>query len=317
MEVLSQYKKFNIKKAFFSFLIAFAIFYFLLSKINIKNVIETILHSDVRLLIFASLIYYIGFFFKSLRWKILIGNIGLEVKLPRVYEIYFLGQFINSILPGRIGDFYRAHLIKKDYGLARSKVIGTIFIEKLADLSFILIFLVISAFLVFGANIPKGFREIIIILGTLLVIIALISIVLINNLRVKWISLFPKRLQLMYKNFLEAYSESINFKTFPLFLLCTLLLWFFEFLMFFLVTISIRLKLNISLVILIILVANLLLALPLTPSGLGIVETGIAGVLIFVGVKNDIAVSVALLNNLVGYWNQLIFGFVAYLRSNR
>jgi len=317
MKVLSPNKKVNIKKAFFSFLIAFAIFYLLLSRINIKNVVEIIFNSDVKLLVFAFIIYYIGFIFKSLRWKILMGNIGLEVKLTKVYEIYFLGQFINSILPGRIGDFYRAHLIKKDYGLARSKVIGTIFIEKLVDLSFILIFLVISAFLVFGADIPKNFREIIIILGIFLVVIAIISVSLISNLSIKWISLFPKSLQLMHKNFIEAYSESLNFKTFPLLLLCTLSLWFFEFLMFFLVTISIGLKLKISLVLMVILIANLLLALPLTPSGIGIVETGIAGALILVGVKNDIAVSVALLNNVVGYWNQVIFGFVAYLRYNR
>ena len=124
-------KKFFTRKTLFSFLIVVIIFYFFLSKINIKNVIKTISNANYYFLIFAFLLYYVSFLFKSFRWKVIIKNVGFKTRLTSIYEIYFLGQFVNSILPGRIGDFYRAQLMKTNYGISRSKIIATIFSEKI------------------------------------------------------------------------------------------------------------------------------------------------------------------------------------------
>ena len=63
--------------------------------------------------------------------------------------------------------------------------------------------------------------------------------------------------------------------------------------------------------------ANIIVAIPITPSGLGLVEAGIAGVLILMGIEKNISISVAILNNLINYWNQLIVGFFVYIKSKR
>ncbi len=316
MNILSIHKKFFTKKTLFSFLLAFIIFYFFLSKIDIRNVAKAISNANTYLLVFAFLLYYISFLFKSFRWKVIIKNIGFKTRLTSIYEIYFLGQFVNTILPGRIGDFYRAQLMKANYGIARSKIIATIFNEKIIDLTFIISLLLISVVVLFGINIPKGIIQIL-ILGLILIIVIFSLLIFMKKLRMILFSQIPKNIQIIAENFEKSYLKSINFRTLPIILIYTLLIWFFEFLIFFLVTKSIGLKLSISLIIFSVLMANLLLILPITPSGLGVVEAGVIGVLIFVGINKDISVAVALLNNIVNYWNQLLFGFIAYTFSKK
>jgi len=316
MNVQSIRKKFFIRKTFFSFLLAFIIFYFLLSKINFENVVKIILNANIYFLIFAFLLYYVSFLFKSLRWRVIIGNVGLKTRLTSVYEIYFLGQFVNSILPGRLGDFYRAQLMKMNYGIARSKIIATIFSEKIIDLLFTFGLLLISVVLLFGTDIPKWIVQLL-VFGVILVIALFLSLMFMNKLRKVFFSRIPKNTRVISENFERSYLKSINFKTFPIILIYTLLLWFFEFLIFFLVTKSISLNLSISLVIFTVLMANILLILPITPSGLGVVEAGVVGVLIYVGLNKDISVTAALLYNIVNYWNQLLFGFLAYVFSKK
>lgn len=316
MNIPSIRKKFFAKKTFFSFLLAFIIFYLFLSNINARNVVKTISNANLYFLVFAFLLYYISFLFKSLRWRLIIENVGLKTRLASVYEIYFLGQFVNSVLPGRIGDFYRAQLMKKNYGIARSKIIATIFSEKIIDIIFIISSLLVSALFLFGNDIPKGVIQILFFGGSLVIVLSC-SIMFMKKLQIILFSRIPKNIREIFENFEKSYVRSINFRTFPTILIFTLLIWFFEFLIFFFVTKSIGLNLGISLIIFTIVMANILLIVPITPSGLGVIEAGVIGVLIFVGVNKDIAVAVTLLNNIVNYWNQLLFGFFAYAFSKK
>lgn len=72
------------------------------------------------------------------------------------------------------------------------------------------------------------------------------------------------------------------------------------------------------------LASALLTVLPFTPSGLGVVESGIVLVLLLASemgllpeVSRGQALSVALLDRLVAYWSLLFFGIVVYVFSKK
>ena len=65
------------------------------------------------------------------------------------------------------------------------------------------------------------------------------------------------------------------------------------------------------------LAASLLTTIPLTPAGLGAVETGIVGVLQWVGVERNAAASVAVIDRVIGYWSILVIGVVIYIVSRK
>ena len=200
--------------------------------------------------------------------------------------------------------------------MLKSKALGTIFVERLCDISFIAILFVVSSFEVFGSVLPSFIIKAII---TLLVIVAAAILVFlaIKMGKLPLQKILPKKFVIIYKNFQFAVSESLNLRSLPKIIFSTFIIWSLEFLIFYFVTTSVNLKLNVFQILFVITMANIIVAIPITPSGLGLVEAGIAGVLILMGIEKNISISVAILNNLINYWNQLIVGFFVYIKSKR
>ncbi len=55
-----------------------------------------------------------------------------------------VGCAVNSLLPARLGELFRADFCKRQYGVKRSLVLGTIAIERLMDGIFVVTALVIG-----------------------------------------------------------------------------------------------------------------------------------------------------------------------------
>jgi uncharacterized protein (TIRG00374 family) len=66
------------------------------------------------------------------------------------------------------------------------------------------------------------------------------------------------------------------------------------------------------------LIASLLTALPLTPAGLGFVESALVASLLLMGVRSEqLAFSVAFLDRTISYASLVVIGLVVYLVSAR
>ncbi len=66
----------------------------------------------------------------------------------RATEILFLSWFVNCLVPAKLGDLYRAWLLKGNYGGSASRTVGTVFIERIADI-----------IVIFGAGARGGLLE--------------------------------------------------------------------------------------------------------------------------------------------------------------
>src|SRR5205814_7231733 len=116
-----------------------------------------------------------------------------------------------------------------------------------------------------------------------------------------------------------------SFRALPLLFGYSLLVWAVEAGRVYFITRALRLDmLPLSMVLFVALAGALLTTLPLTPAGLGFVESGIAGVLILVeslgithGVGKDTATAVAILDRSISYWSLVLVGFLAYVLSKR
>lgn len=307
-------KKSQVLKIAVSFLLAFLILYFFISSTDIGKIIKVISNANFLLLFAAFALFYAVLIIKSLRWKIFLANAGFKENFGSVLEVYFLGQFINTLLPARLGDFYKSHLMKKNFGISGSKAFGTVFVDRLFDLILTAVLFVVAAFALFGGNIPYGIKKSILLLS-LLALAVLAAIFLFHMKKKFMIGIIPKRFKNTFKNFQSAAYGSLNLRTLPMISILTLIAWLFEFTILYLITKSIGLNLSIYLIIFIVIATYAVMIIPLTPAGLGFVEAGIAGILLLVGIDRNLAISVALINSFISYWNQLIFGFLVYLVS--
>ena len=64
----------------------------------------------------------------------MLSKAGTEVKLKDSTEILFLSWFVNCLVPAKLGDLYRAYLLRGNFGASISRTVGTVFVERIADI---------------------------------------------------------------------------------------------------------------------------------------------------------------------------------------
>ena len=91
----------------------------------------------------AIAVYWIALAIRISRWRLLLS----ETKLLNYGEVgrsLIVGYTVNNLLPARLGELFRVDFVRREYGVARSAVLGSVIMERLADT------LVVMALLGFG-----------------------------------------------------------------------------------------------------------------------------------------------------------------------
>jgi len=321
----------SLKRRFFrphtlvSFVIAFVILYFLGTKmdINVEEATKILRGTDLFLLFLSFLVYYLTFPLRGWRWQLLLGNAGFQ-DLPSIgdlSEVSLLGYFANNVVPAKLGDVYRSYLLKKSAGLSFAKVMGTVVSERLIALVVLAVMVAVTSLIGFRGHLPdKVLQTLGMALG--LVLIGVAGLMALRGGRTFIRRIIPERFRSLYVRFEEGLFLSL--KRFPLLLVLTILIWAMEGGRFFFAARALDLPVDPMTSLFIALASALLTVLPITPSGLGVVESGIVLVLLLaseMGLLPEVgraqALSVALLDRLVAYWSLLFFGIVVYVFSKK
>ena len=308
------------RRTLLSFAVAIALLAFLFSRVqlDVGQVVATILRADPLLVLLALAVYYLVFPVRGLRWQLMLRNAGVPSPLGalRLGLIIFMSWFANCVVPAKLGDVYRAYLLRKHSGLSLSMAGGTIVAERLVDFAFVLILLGASALAIFRGRLPPEvlpFLEI----GALLVLVAGLGLLALRRWDTFLLRFLPTRLHGIYERF---HGGTIGaFGSYGLLLLYTPLGWLPEFLRFWLVARAVGLDLGEGLVqelgvaVFVSLGSALFTTATPTPGGLGGAELAIVAALGLLGATGEVAVAAALLDRVISYWSLVLFGFLTYL----
>lgn len=307
-----------------SFGIAIAILWFVVRRLDIDPgaIWAQIRQANLLLLALAFILWYGAFFVRGWRWGYMLDSAGLNrvhgFSLPPtrgLAEIIVLAYFANSIVPAKLGDAYRAYLLKRESGVPFSAGFGTILAERLVDAMMVVIVLAGSALLVFGAEMPSQARPAM-MLGGLLIVVGVVGLSVLWLTRNSVICVLPGRLQDAYARLQEAIFGSLRRPALVLGL--GVLLWLNDGMRVWFVARSLDAGISPAVAILIAVMGALLTIIPFTPAGLGVVELGVGSVLVGVlGVDPVVAGSMILLDRVVGYWSLLVVGTTLYVRRTR
>ena len=86
------------------------------------------------LVLVAFLVFYIGFPLRGLRWSILLRGTGFRIGVKDSTEIIYLSWLVNCVVPAKLGDLYRAYLLRINSDASLSRTFGTVFIERILDI---------------------------------------------------------------------------------------------------------------------------------------------------------------------------------------
>ncbi|MCL7411690.1 MAG: flippase-like domain-containing protein [Methanosarcinaceae archaeon] len=305
------------KKTIFSFIVSFSILYLLIKNVDFNDVIVVTKNLNLPIYILAIVVHYSSFYIRGLRWKKLLNTIQIRASTSALTEMVFLSWFANSIVPAKIGDVYRSYLLKRYNSAPISTSLGTIVVERIFDITVLLILLSVSGAILFKDKIPGQILQSLEV-GYILLGLLIFGLVLLKVFKNNIMQIIPNKFVIIFENLHKSVYDSFsNPNTFVNVSILTVISWFLESGRFLLVTKALGVDLSLPVIIFVVLAASVLTAIPLTPAGLGAVEVSIVGILAIMGIDTAVGTSIALLDRLISYWSVLVVGAVVYVISDR
>jgi uncharacterized protein (TIRG00374 family) len=287
--------------------------------VNLGDTVELILSANVGLLVLAFVVYYATFPIRAFRWRHILAKVGTRVRFVDALEILYISWFVNCLVPAKLGDLYRAYLLKADNGASASKTVGTIFIERIADIIVIFVMALAAGYWSFRGRSMPGV-DVIFILGFVLAVILIGSVVVLRFYGQHVTRFLPMRFAELWQRFHEGSTGALTRSALPVIGVTTVFIWLLEGARLYFVIHALGIpgvNLGISASVFVALVAALLTAMPLTPAGVGFVEAGIAGALLIYGVSPEHAAAIALTDRAISILSVIVTGGVVYLFSGK
>ena len=304
-----------------SFLIGGVLIYFLSSRFNLdwSQMFSHIKEMNIFSYVCAFFLYYVSFVFRGIRWRVLglnasrklVENSELSFRTPPIYECSLLilnGWFVNSIAWLRMGDAYRAYAFGSRTRAGFSWSLGTIFAERVLDMSTVFVLLLIGGGLL-TASIDDTMSRIL-ILSAFAMSVVLLLVVLVIFYAGNWLITFlPEKLSRYVVNFKEGTVGS--FDRLPVLIMLGALGWGIEILRLWLVINSLGIETELALIMIAALGASVFSTVP-TPGGVGVVEPGMTA-LLSISMSGSEAAAVALCDRGITYLSVLVVGLLAFL----
>ena len=293
-------------------------------KININPRLTWIAmrNANVYFVLAAFIVYYLSFPLRTVRWRMLLENIGYTkengIQLPnfwKLLEIIYVSWFANVIVPAKLGDLYRAYLLRREAGLPASRTFGTVLAERLLDLIVLLLVFIPSVIISLHENLPPQ-----LVLGLKitmgLVVVGIIGLFMLRQFPSQIGRVVPKRFRGYYFQFQEGTLGS--FRRIPSLTGLTVGVWACEALRFFFIALALNLISGsfthvLSASLFIALGEALLTVIPFTGGGIGLVEGGMLAMISLFTPNTSLALAAIVIDRAISLFSILIIGFIVFM----
>ena len=251
--------------------------------VNVDELVGAVRDANPLFLLAGFLVFYAGFPLRGFRWVLLLRGAGFRIGTPSATRILFLSWLVNCLVPAKLGDVYRAYLLKINSTASLSRTFGTVFIERILDLFAIAVLGLAAGYWSFRDGLPPSIQVVFAIGVGVVVVLALLLLTLRNFGRRILVRLpIPRRERLLelYDRFEEGVFGAVGLRALPGLVIVTGLIWATEAFRLYFVVQALGfhdVALGLSGAFFVALIGSLLTAVPLSPAGLGIVELGVVG----------------------------------------
>jgi uncharacterized protein (TIRG00374 family) len=149
---------------------------------------------------------------RTVRWRLLLSPFQ-SIPTKRLFSIVMTGAMINNLVPGRAGEFWRAHTVGRREGLSRATTFGTIVVERVID-GAVLVVLAAVMVLAIGPTTSLAIliASMLVVFGVALVAVAALALShrLGRNFTRTLIALVPSRYKGSIEDKLELFIEGLQ-----------------------------------------------------------------------------------------------------------
>ena len=142
-------KKYHIKGILnfvLSFVLAVILLYVAFHDVNFSEILNIVSHASVFWIVVLSVTFLLSHFIRAVRWKIILRSVKQNTSLKNLFGSLMVGYAVNCVIP-RLGEITRAVLIGRWEGLSRSSMLGAVIVERVIDIIFLGISVLISVYI--------------------------------------------------------------------------------------------------------------------------------------------------------------------------
>jgi len=317
---MSQLKRI-LKSPLFRYLIGFIIsgltLYLSFQNINLNDILYQLSQTNLVFLSLAVISLGVGFLFKIIRWKILLGLRCSSVYLSQIGMSYLVAQMMNTFLGFRLGEVSRVYILGRT-GIEHAFVVGTIAIEMVLNMIatsflFVLLLLIIPLPDWIEAS-GLAYLTVVVILAMVIFFATLYRSRLFEIL-FRWIRHIPGRLQPFLlthvRNGLSSLEVLGSYSDLSKLAVLTTIIWIVAVLTNHLVLMSLELDLPIAAALLVLVTMQVAVFIPSIPGKVGVFEYICILSLGVYGVNQTLALSYGILLHLAVYLPTIILGLVS------
>ena len=113
---------------------------------DLNKVFQFVSHPSLFWIIIFILSTLLSHFLRAVRWKVILHSVKKDVSVKNAFGAVMIGYGVNFVVP-RVGEISRAALIGKWEGLSKSSMFGTVIVERVIDVIFLGLTLLLSVYL--------------------------------------------------------------------------------------------------------------------------------------------------------------------------
>jgi len=294
---------------YLSLIIAVVILIFAARMVDLKEVWREIAACDKRYVILGGLAHYATYLVRGARWRRCLIHLPMTAGSAKFGLLVFFYNFVDNLVPAKLGDVYAAHLARINFKIRRSAAMGSIVFLRMIDAWIILVLATLASWVLFSAHLPQAvFWSLI---GGSIIAVGATSIMLVFFLFKKklpgWI---PAKVQEMIQAFHTGMWPRPK-ELLPIAAL-TVFIWALETVWIICLVLAFNLKIGPAEAIFLTMIPLLASAFPFTPAGAGVVEITLYSCLRVVGISSPIAGSLTIVNRFIDYWLHIGLGVVVW-----
>jgi uncharacterized protein (TIRG00374 family) len=297
-----------------SIAIAIAILVALAAAVDVGRVWQQVAACDKVFVLIGMFAHYATYPIRGLRWRRSLVHLSFQDNRKKFGLIVFFYNFVDNLVPAKLGDLYGAHLARINFGIGRPAALGSIVFLRMVDAWFVLVLAMLASWLLFSNQLPQGVTWAlmgggVVALGTTLIMFLFF---LMGKSLPSWL---PEKIGQMVHAFRAGMWPTAS-EIIPVAVL-TGVIWALETTWIMCLAYGFGVKLSAAEAIFITMIPLLATAFPLTPSGVGMVELTLFGCLRAVGVASPLAVSLTVVNRFIDYWLHIGLGVLVWALRRR
>ncbi len=293
---------------------ALAILVVLAAMVDLRKIWQEVVACNKAFVLMGMLAHYATYPVRGLRWRRSLIHLPIQGSNGKFGLLVFFYNFVDNVVPAKLGDLYGAHLARINFGIRRSAALGSIMFLRMVDAWVVLGLASLASWYLFSSRLPQGVMWALMAGGVVALATTLIMLLffLVRKSLPGWL---PEKIQQMVLAFRTGMWPRVS-EIIPVTVL-TGAIWALETTWIFFLAHGFGVTLTPAEAIFLTMIPLLATAFPLTPSGAGVVELTLFGCLRAVGVAAPLAVSLTVANRFIDFWLHIGLGVVVWALRRR